>query len=113
MAKLSSSQQSNAGKTSGLVRAKSAEIRRFIVKAAFARLPRSFHTTPYADLAVEALQLECKNSPSIEKNDEEFDRFVSLAVAGHPITMDVPIETLKKDMKRLGIRSKLRQCRSR
>jgi hypothetical protein len=104
-------QQRNAGKKSGSVRAKSATIRRLIVKAAFARLPRPYQMQPYSDDAIDALQTECTKTPSIELNGDDFDTLLSMMLAGEKITVEIPRETLKKDMKKLGIRSKLRTKR--
>lgn len=106
------SQRTKAGKKSGSVRAERAEIRRLVVKAAFARLPRSYQAQPYSDEAIDALETECTKIPSIELNGDDFDSLVKLMVAGQKITLEVPRETLKKDMKRLGIRSKLRRPHS-
>ncbi len=105
-------QRAKAGKKSGSVRAERAEIRRLVVKAAFARLGPSYQAQPYSDEAIDALETECTKIPSTELNGDDFDSLVKLMVAGQKITLEVPRETLKKDMKRLGIRSKLRRPRS-
>ena len=107
------SQRRNAGKKSGSVRAERAEIRRLVVKAAFARLPRHYQIQPYSDAAIDALQVECTKTPSPEHNGDDFDSLLLLILADKEITLDVPRETLKKDMMKLGIRSKLRTLRSR
>lgn len=99
------SQRRNAGTKSGSVRSKRAEIRRLVVKAAFARLRRPYQVQPYSDEAIDALQAECTKIPSIGLNGDDFDSLVSLLLDGQKITLEVPRETLKKDMKWLGIRS--------
>jgi hypothetical protein len=107
------SQQRNAGKKSGSVRAELAKIRLLVVKAAFARLRRSYQVQPYSDEAIDALQAECTKTPSIELNGDDFDRLLSLMLDGKKITLDVPRETLRKDMQLLGIRSRRGAQRSR
>jgi hypothetical protein len=106
------SQRRSAGKKSGSVRAGRAQIRHLVVKAAFARLRRPYQVQPYSDEAIDALQAECTKMPSIELNGDDFDSLVSLLLDGQKITIDVPRETLKKDMKQLGIRSNRRTPRS-
>jgi hypothetical protein len=105
-------QQRDAGKKSGAVRAEHAETRRLVVKAAFARLRRPYQMQPYSDETIDALQAECTKTPSIELNGDDFSSLLSLLLDGKKITLDVPRETLKKDMKKLGIQSKLRKKRS-
>jgi hypothetical protein len=107
-------QQRDAGKKSASVRAAGAEIRRLIVKCAFNRLPPKYQMQPYSDEAIDALQEECTKMPGRIRfpDDEDFDCLFSLAMDGHKIQIMVPRETLIKDMKRLGIRSKLRTQRS-
>jgi hypothetical protein len=109
------SQQRNAGKKSASVRAERADVRRLIVKAAFSRLLSKYQMQPYSDEAIGALQEECTKMPARIKypDDEDFDCLFSLAMDGHKIQIQVPRETLIKDMKQLGIRSKRRTQRSR
>jgi hypothetical protein len=111
MRKLLSSQekQSHAGKKSGTVRADRADKRRQVVKAAFNRLPRACQMQPYSDQAIDALQAECTKLPGRINDDfaEDYDNLVELVSAGYPIKIQVPRETLRKDMIKLGIRSKL------
>jgi hypothetical protein len=108
------SQHRNAGKKSGSVRSDRANVRRLIVKAAFSRLPPRYQMQPYSDEAIDALQEECTKMPARIRfaDDDDFDCLFSLAMDGHNIQIQMPRETLLKDMKQLGIRSKLRTQRS-
>jgi hypothetical protein len=120
MGKLQNDQQErnqhrNAGKKSGSVRADRADVRRLIVRAAFNRLLPKYQMQPYSDEAIDALQEECTKMPARIKSldDEDFDSLFSLVMDGHKIQIQVPRETLIKDMKKLGIHSKLRTRRLR
>jgi hypothetical protein len=107
-------QHSNAGKKSASARAGRAAVRRLIVEAAFNRLPPQYRMQPYSDKAIDALQVECTRMPGRIKcpDDVDFDCLLSLMINGHKIQIQVPRETLIKDMKQLGIRSKRRISRS-
>jgi hypothetical protein len=107
-------QHSNAGKKSASARAGRAGVRRLIVKAAFNRLLPKYRLQPYSDEAIGALQEECTRMPGPIKfpDDEDFDCLFSLVMDGHNIQIEVTRETLIKDMKQLGIRSKRRTQRS-
>ena len=61
---------------------------------------------PYSDDAFEALKLECTKMPSIELNGDDFHSLTTLLLDGHKIQINVPRDTLKKDMIHLGIRSR-------
>lgn len=89
-------------------------MRRLIVKAAFNRLLPKYRLQPYSDEAIDELQKECTRMPGPIKfpEDEDFDCLFSLVMEGHEIRIEVPRETLIKDMKQLGIRSKRRAQRS-
>jgi hypothetical protein len=103
-------QQRKAGRKSGSVRGRRTEIRRFFVKAAFKRLPRAFQGHPFSDSTIDALQEECLKTPSAV--NEDFDKYIDILLAGEHLTKPVPRDTLIKDLKALGIRSKRRVTRS-
>jgi hypothetical protein len=105
-------QQRDAGKKSGSKRAELAKIRLLVVKAAFGRLSRPNQMQPSSLDTIKALQEECTKIPSIERNGDDFDSLVSLLLDGKTITLDVPRETLRKDLQLLGIRSRRKAQRS-
>jgi hypothetical protein len=107
-----------AGKKSGVKRKGRAEIRRYFVKVAFERLkPVAYQMQPYSDDSIDALEVEyrqllaeslaeAKPEASAERRAEDLRRLMSAA----PFKADR--ETLIKDMKQLGIRSRRRKSRS-
>ncbi len=133
-------QQKTAGKKSGRLRAERAEIRRIFVKAAFKGLKPSYQMQPFSNDSIKALQEEYLNLLKLLVKDHDGSDllmaatlFVEKTFAGQPayqkqllaeyrslvgplITGAAPFkvdrDTLIKDLKALGIRSKRRLQRS-
>jgi hypothetical protein len=101
-----------AGKKSGSIRKGRADVRLLFVKAAFDRLkPEAFRQQPFADDSLDALmeqyQVEIANYIKDPKERAEEAKFLMSAA---PFKADR--DTLKKDLSRLGIRSKRQKKRS-
>ena len=94
-----------SGKQSGFIRAGRAEIRRYFVKVAFGRLKPANQIQPYSDYSLDALEVEYRRLLAEDGHDP--DQLMSAA----PFKADR--ETLTKDLKRLGIRSKLKRTTKR
>jgi hypothetical protein len=123
-----------AGRKSGLTRAAWTEIRRFFVLAAFERLKPPYQMQPYAEDSLEALECELRRdvnagnpaehelspplgpyeslAPSVRQpfSDQLSDALLRAANAmltyGPGPSTQPSRETLKKDLKALGIRSR-------
>jgi hypothetical protein len=106
-----------AGKKSGLKRRGRADIRRHFVEVAFRRLKPANQMQPYSDHSVDALKMEYRKllaeslaeaepEASVESRSEGLRQLMSAS----PFKADR--ETLIKDMKRLGIRSRRQKRQS-
>jgi hypothetical protein len=113
----SQAKKSAAGKKSGVKRKARAEIRRYFVKVAFGRLKPAYQMQPFSDHSIDALEVEYRKllaeslaeaepAASAESRAEGLRRLRSAA----PFKADR--ETLIKDMKRIGIRSRRRKQQS-
>jgi hypothetical protein len=94
-------QKKTAGDKSGAMRAGRAEVRRHFVKTAFERLNTPFQTQPFSEHSIDALQVEYERLLAEGGNDAK--ELMSAA----PFKADR--ETLRKDLKALGIRSRRRK----
>lgn len=134
------SQKMTAGQRSGRIRFGRAEIRRIFVQAAFEGLKPAYQSQPFSSHSISALQaeLDCLINMSIEDGDDDVvlkaaNLFAEKQFKGQPDVQErlqanfrsilTPFlkgaspfktdpETLKKDLKALGIRSKRRTQRS-
>jgi hypothetical protein len=113
----SDAEKSAAGKKSGVKRKARDEIRRHFVKVAFGRLKPAYKSQPFSDHSIDALEVkyreflteslaEADPAGSAESHAEGLRRLMSAA----PFKADR--ETLIKDMKQLGIRSRRRKQQS-
>ncbi len=92
-------QKKVAGKRSGSLRGGRQAIRRHFVEVAFSRLKPAFRAQPYSDHTLDELRREYRNL------FPEADRNLLMQTAPFKASR----ETLKNDLKKLGIRSKRRQ----
>jgi hypothetical protein len=90
-----------AGRSSGVSRARRADIRRDFVKAAFDKLKPTHRLQPYADDSIDALGRKYRELLAEGGNDPD------LLMSAAPFKASR--ETLINDMKKLGIRSKRRK----
>jgi hypothetical protein len=100
-----------AGKKSGYMRKGRADLRLLFVKAAFDRLkPAAFRHQPFADDSLDALmeRYQVEITGHI-KDPKERAKEAKLLMSAAPFKADR--DTLKKDLLRLGIRSKGRKKR--
>jgi hypothetical protein len=126
---MSTSKKRMAGKSSGVRRAKLAKLRQSFVLAAFERLKPKYQMQPFSEEAIDALEKEFRRDlpvdeygdvvpesrPPSDKLMDLLDDDVSTLLEEKPGSAslyDASRETLKKDLKALGIRSKLRKQRS-
>jgi hypothetical protein len=93
-----------AGRSSGMARAGRADIRRHFVKVAFDRLKPTYRMQPYSDHSVEALEQEYRHL--LAESGEDAAALMSAS------PFKATRETLVKDLKKLGIRSKRLRQRS-
>jgi hypothetical protein len=125
---MGTSKKSMAGKSSGVRRTKLAKMRQFMVLCAFERLKPRYRMQPFSEEAIDALEEELRGPRSDEDevviprrrvlSDEREELLLREAISvllerkpGQPWRY-ASRETLKKDLKALGIRSKLRKQRS-
>jgi hypothetical protein len=97
-------QKSAAGTKSGQARKQRANLRRYYVKVAFERLKPTNRRQPYSDQSIDALKHEYRSLFAEDGQDPD------LLMSAAPFKADR--ETLIKDLKMLGIRSKARARRS-
>jgi hypothetical protein len=126
---MSTSKKRMAGKSSGITRAKFAKLRQSFVLSAFERLEPKYQRQPFSEEALDALEEEFRREHQDEDGvrkpgksvlpPEQSDRLqieaVNILVEGKYGTRSVfsaSRDTLIKDLKALGIRSKLRKQRS-
>ena len=125
---MSASKKSVAGKRSGIKRAKAAKLRQFFVLSAFERLRAEYRIQPFSDASIDALEEEFRKQlevhegiaprkwrPTSEKLDSLLDEAVEILTepgAGYHSTHKASRDTLIKDLKALGIKSKMRKDRS-
>ena len=126
---MSTSKKRMAGKSSGITRAKFAKLRQHSVLSAFERLKPKYQLQPFSEEALDALEEEfrrerqdedgvAKPGKSVlppEQSDRLFKEAIYILLEGKHGTRSVfsaSRETLIKDLKALGIRSKLRKQRS-
>jgi hypothetical protein len=102
-------QKSAAGKKSGSMRAGRAKMRQIFVKAAFDRLKPAYRRQPFSDDSIAALKAEYRKVVA-DSGDPTGPHDADLLMSAAPFKADR--ETLKKDLKLLGIRSKRRAYRS-
>jgi hypothetical protein len=102
--KQSHGQKSAAGTRSGQARKRRVDIRRHYVKVAFERLKPANRRQPYSDQSIDALKHEYRSLFVEDGQDPD------LLMSAAPFKADR--ETLIKDLKALGIRSKARVQRS-
>ncbi len=125
------SKSAQAGKRSGEKRAKLALLRRFRVLSAFEKLPPKYRNQPFSVHSLDALEKELRRpSPPGTQSDAELEEYEAIVPPGQPPSdkliklMDQAIEvllhesfteaslknarreTLIKDLKALGIRTK-------
>jgi hypothetical protein len=103
-------QKHMAGKKSGSMRAGRAKIRLLYVQAAFDRLKPAYRRQPFSEDSIFALQAEYRKVIA-ESGDPAESYDADLLMSAAPFKADR--ETLKKDMKLLGIRSRHRAHQSR
>jgi hypothetical protein len=134
---MSTSKKSEAGKRSGIKRAKIARLRQLIVRGAFEKLKRANQIQPFATESIDKLQEELRKSPQPSSNldltldeyetivaprkpnsdkywaifDEVFDTLIKEGTDSASLRT-VKHETLLKDLKALGIKSSRRKQRS-
>ena len=125
---MSTSKKRMAGKSSGVRRAKLAKLRQFMVLCAFQRLKLTYQMQPFSEEAIDALDEELRGPRSDEDevviprrrvfSDKREELLLREAISvllerkpGQPWRY-ASRETLIKDLKALGIRSKLRKQRS-
>jgi hypothetical protein len=92
---ISTALKSTAGTASGKKRKFYTDLRRNFVKAAFGRLKKAYQGQPFSDHSIDALQEEYRNLFGDDAN-----------VLLKSLPFKASRETLIKDMKALGIRSK-------
>jgi hypothetical protein len=126
---MNTSKKRKAGKSSGVRRAKLAKLRQWAVLSAFKRLKPRYQMQPFSEEAIDALEEELRKSPSDEDEvdirkrwspsepheEKLFTETIHILLeSGKPVLAPrhTSRETLKKDLKALGIRSKLRKQRS-
>ena len=98
-----------AGKKSGLVRAGRAKLRLLFVKEAYDRLKPAYRIEPFSEHSIDALQVKYREAIA-ESGDPAAPFDADLLMSAAPFKADRG--TLKKDLIRLGIRSKRRTRRS-
>lgn len=91
-----------AGKRSGYLRAFGVQTRRFVVKAAFERLKSPYRVQPFSNDSIIALELEYRRILVEDVGDDDAELLMSQA------PYKANRETLIKDLKALGIRSRRR-----
>lgn len=126
-----------AGKSSGATRAKLAKLRQFFVLAAFERLKPTYQYEPFSDYSIDALVKEFRRRPKpnpnlhldpplgeyesiVSRRPAYSDRLMGLLDEAISVLLEgkagrlygASRETLIKDLKALGIRSKRRVHRS-
>jgi hypothetical protein len=94
-----------AGRSSGMARAGRADIRRVFVKAAFEQLKPAHRFQPYSDDSIDALGRKYRELLGEGGVDPDF------LISKAPF-FRAKRETLIKDLKTLGIRSKRRRRRT-
>jgi hypothetical protein len=92
-----------AGKKSGSLRKGRADVRLLFVKAAFESLKPAFRKQPFADQSLDAL-MEQYRLEITHHNPTDRVKEAKLLMSAAPFKADR--DTLKKDLLRLGIRSK-------
>lgn len=92
-----------AGKKSGLVRAVRAALRLPFVQEAYDRLKRAYQKEPFSELSMDELQVKYREVIA-ESDDPAAPYDADLLMSAAPFKADR--DTLKKDLIRLGIRSK-------
>ena len=97
-----------AGEKSGFIRRVRADVRRLFVKAAFDRLKPAFRKQPFADDSLDELMEQYKiEITSYIKDTRERANEAKFRMSASPFKADR--DTLRKDLLRLGIRSKRRK----
>jgi hypothetical protein len=97
-------QKKAAGQKSGFMRGGRTAIRRHFIKTAFKRLEPAYRAQPYSDHSIDALKREYRELLA----GDGFDSAALMSRA--PFKADR--ETLKKDLKALGIRSNRQKHRT-
>jgi hypothetical protein len=98
-----------AGKRSAMRRAGLAQMRHSLIQVARPRLERTYQNHPYSNEAIDALRDEiCKLLSGTINPPDVLISLILKALSGRDKTFlrGISRETLKKDMKTLGIRSK-------
>ena len=126
---MSTSKKKMAGKSSGLRRAKLAKLRQFMVLCAFQRLKPTYQMQPFSEEAIDALEEELRGGPRSDEDEVVIPRRRVFSDKREELLLREAIsvllerkpgqpwryasrETLIKDLKALGIRSKIRKQRS-
>ena len=98
-----------AGKKSGSMRAGRAKIRLLFVQAAYDRLKPAYRMQPFSNHSIDALETEYRKEIA-KREDPAAPHDADLLMSAAPFKADR--ETLIKDMKLLGIRSRRQKRRS-
>jgi hypothetical protein len=102
-------QKKRAGDQSAIMRAGRVGIRRLFVKAAFDRLKPTFQMQPYSEHSIDALEVQYRRV--LAEGDEQYPAGFDPEELMSTAPFKADRDTLKKDLKALGIRSKLRSKR--
>jgi hypothetical protein len=102
-----------AGKASGIKRAEQAKRRQSRVMSAFARLKPTYQMQPYSNDAIDALEQELRGGNPYTRGGKFFVECYVLPIASDILRKHIlNRDTLIKDLKALGIRSKRNKKRS-